>query len=143
MKAYSEDDISELLENPDVEFELESKDKQYVVVYSTRIVAKDIETPTRFERTYWLEQSGAGSSLVEPWDAFDSAKQKKLANNLVKFAGYRLRGVFNSWKVVCPKCGNSMAGKIWRNSPKDCKSILGSDGCNYIFGNNDKSRVWA
>lgn len=134
-------DISTLLEDPDIEFELESDNKQYLFVYSTRVVARDIENPTRFERTYWLEQSGVGSTLVEPWDAFDLDKQKILAQNLVRIAGYQLRGVFNGWKVVCPKCGNSMAGKIWRNSPKDCKSIPGKVRCPYVFRDADKQRT--
>lgn len=134
-------DISTLLEDPDIEFELESDNKQYLFVYSTRVVARDIENPTRFERTYWLEQSGVGSTMVEPWDAFDLDKQKILAQSLVSIAGYRLRGVFNGWKVVCPKCGNSVAGKIWRNSPKDCKSIPGKVRCPHVFTDADKQRT--
>lgn len=134
-------DISTLLEDPDIEFELESDNKQYLFVYSTRVVARDIENPTRFERTYWLEQSGVGSTMVEPWDAFDLDKQKILAQSLVSIAGYRLRGVFNGGKVVCPKCGNSVAGKIWRNSPKDCKSIPGKVRCPHVFTDADKQRT--
>jgi hypothetical protein len=141
MNALDEHNIYTLLKDPDIEFELESDNKQYVFVYSTRIVAKDIDNPTQFERTYWLEQAGAGGTLVEPWDAFDVTKQTTLAQNLVRFAGYRVRGVFNGWKVVCPRCGNSMTGKIWRNSPKDCKSIPSRVRCHYVFTEHDKTRV--
>lgn len=141
MNVFDEHDISALLKEPDIEFELESDNKQYVFVYSTRIVAKDIFNPTQFERTYWLEQTGAGGTLVEPWDAFDLIKQIALAQNLVRFAGYKVRGVFNGWKIVCPKCGNSIIGKIWRNSPKDCKSIPGRVRCHHVFTENDKTRI--
>lgn len=143
MNENEEKYIASLLENPDIEFELESPNKQYVVVYSTRIVAKDIEKPSQFERTYWIDQAGAGGTLVEPWDAFDLLKQATLAQNLIRFSRYSLRGVFNGWQVVCPKCGNSMQGKIWRNSPKDCKSIPAAKSCNHVFTTLDKKRVFS
>jgi hypothetical protein len=93
MNENEEKYIASLLENPDIEFELESPNKQYVVCYSTRIVAKDIEKPSQFERTYWIDQEGAGGTLVEPWDAFDLIKQTTLAQNLIRFSHYSLRGV--------------------------------------------------
>lgn len=40
MNALDEHNISALLEDPDIEFELESDNKQYMFVCSTRIVAK-------------------------------------------------------------------------------------------------------
>ena len=130
-----------LLEDEDIEFELESPCQQYVLVYSTRPIAKDKEHPTEFERTYWLEISGTNSVIVDPWDSFDLAKQQDLIHNLMDFAGYRLRAAFDGWQLDCPKCGHQTSGKIWRNSPKKCESMIQRKKCKHPFAKTDKQRT--
>jgi hypothetical protein len=142
MRNFSKLDVPMLLEDTDIEFELESPDKKFLFIYSTRIIPKKIQNPTTFERTYWLEQVGAGDDVVDPWDPFELSKQIILATNLIQYSGYVIRGVFNGWKVTCPVCSQSMVGKIWRTIPKNCKLIKKTKGCRYEFVESDKQRIF-
>lgn len=76
------DKIKEILSNLDLELNLESPDENFTFIYSTNIVAQEIENPTDLIRNYRLYQKNNGSDINAPWDEYDEAKQITLITNL-------------------------------------------------------------
>jgi len=134
------DKIKKILSNLDLELNLESPDENFTFVYSTNIVAQEIENPTDLIRNYRLYQKNNGSDINAPWDEYDEAKQITLITNLIKYAKYRIKGIYSGWQLNCPHCKTKIEGKIWRNNPKRCKGIE-TIICNYIFNDSDKEMI--
>ncbi len=145
MSSYSkatEQRLSALLQDCDLELTFLSPDQRYRLVYSTAIVAKDILNPSRFTRTYYLIDETSKSTMVSPWDFYDETKQSKLLKNLLNYSNYKLDSVATGWQVKCQKCGSIIKGKIWRNSPKNCETSSDNTGCGSPLRDKDKTMIY-
>lgn len=134
--------VRAILDNKDLELELESPDKKYYFVYSTNIVAKEIEVvnSTQLMRTYWLASAEASTSGPPAWGAYQHEMQVESVTNLIRFAKYNAIGVYDKWQLKCPRCDSVYSGKIWRNSPKSCETKFENKKCGYEFQGSDKVR---
>ncbi len=130
--------IAEILSNKDQEIGLISPDDRYSVTYSTSIVAKDVIEPSSWSRTYWMRDNQLGIETPSPWDPYIHEKQVDLVVNLIKFARYRVEGIYDGWRQICPNCNAIESGKIWRNSPARCEQLVNSRKCGYKFEPKDK-----
>lgn len=129
MNEFNDLNVGKILEDTDLEIELQSPDDEYTLIYSTIKIAKEIEEPTQFSRNYWLLVHSNKSRIDAPWDRYVYQNQKTLIENIIKFSKYKITRVSKGWTVTCNICGNKIAGKIWRNSPKNCEARIEKNKC--------------
>lgn len=134
-----ENRIKLILGNKDLEIHFQSPTKEYCIVYSTSIVAKEIIEPESLFRNYYMIDE-KGFEIASPWDSYDEAKQTILATNLIKFAQYKLESIYDGWTQRCPQCNSTEIGKIWRNSSARCEALVEGRKCGYKFSVEDKSK---
>jgi hypothetical protein len=134
--------LTALLRDYDLELTFLSPNGRYRLVYSTAIVAKDILNPSRFTRTYHLVDEHSKSTMVSPWDVYVEDEQVRLLQNLLNYSNYKLASIAVGWQVKCQKCGSTIRGKIWRNSPKNCGTNAENAGCGSPLTDADKTIIY-
>jgi hypothetical protein len=138
----SEANLNAFLKDFDLELTFVSQDKRYRLVYSTAIVAKDVENPTKLTRTYFLVDEHSKSTIVSPWDTYDESKQFRLVLNLLRYSKYQLFSVAKGWQIKCQNCGSVIEGRIWRNPPKNCENTSVNTGCGSPLNDTNKSMIY-
>ena len=130
---FTEDNIQNLLKNPNIELEFTSPDKRYKIIYTTSIIAKEISDPIDFNRNYYLYDTTNKSVMNSPWDSYEEKNQISIIKNLINIANYSVTRISKGWRIICPKCSNKFEDAIWRNSPRSCIDQDGISGCGQSF----------